>query len=233
MHCTCNNLATADLQCHVHLLDAYISKLPPSTVTEQGTFYLRPLQKPKDGVSPWFSSVPVGKNTLSAMLKKMCPDAGISGNQTNHSLRATGATEMFQAQVPEKIIQERTGHRPLAALRTYEHNTEKQHRAVSSVLSSSSHHSYKQAIQNFHQANIDLNFQPNTAQVSGTHISFQSVTGCTVNIYQTPMSAAAGPGAVHKPTGTVHPPDDQLPLLGLSENDLELFMKDLESDYTL
>ena len=54
------------------------------------------------------------------MIKNMCRDAGISGKKTNHSLRATGTTEMFQAQVPEKIIQERTGHRSVAALRTYE-----------------------------------------------------------------------------------------------------------------
>ena len=120
VHCTCSNAATADLRCHVHLLDTYISKLPPSVVMGQGTFYLRPLQKPKDQTSPWFSSIPVGKNTLSGMIKNMCRDAGISGKKTNHSLRATGTTEMFQAQVPEKIIQERTGHRSVAALRTYE-----------------------------------------------------------------------------------------------------------------
>ena len=48
VHCTCSNAATADLRCHVHLLDTYISKLPPSVVMGQGTFYLRPLQKPKD-----------------------------------------------------------------------------------------------------------------------------------------------------------------------------------------
>ena len=37
--------------------------------------------------------------------------------------------------VPEKIIQERTGHRSLEALRTYERTTENQHKEVSTLLS--------------------------------------------------------------------------------------------------
>jgi integrase len=41
----------------------------------------------------------------------------ISGKSlTNHSLRATGATRLFEANVPEKLIQERTGHRSIDAL---------------------------------------------------------------------------------------------------------------------
>ena len=50
----------------------------------------------------------------------MCRQAGICGNKTNHSLRATGATQMYNSGVLEKIIQERTGHWSLEALRMYE-----------------------------------------------------------------------------------------------------------------
>ena len=35
---------------------------------------------------------------------------------TNHSMCATSATEMYETGVPEKAIQERTGHRSLEAL---------------------------------------------------------------------------------------------------------------------
>ena len=79
----------------------------------------------------------------------MCNDAWISGKKSNHSLRGTGTIEMFQAHVPEKIIQERTGHRSLAAMRTYECTTAEPHKAVSATLSSY-HHSYEQTVQNFH-----------------------------------------------------------------------------------
>ena len=43
------------------------------------------------------------------MVKQICSSVGVFG-KTNHSLRATGAARMFDASVPEKLIQERTGH---------------------------------------------------------------------------------------------------------------------------
>ena len=52
-------------------------------------------------------------------MKNMCMQIGVEG-KTNHSLRATGATRLFEANVPEKLIQERTGHRSIDALRMYE-----------------------------------------------------------------------------------------------------------------
>ena len=68
------------------------------------------------------------------MVKSMFSEIGVSG-MTNHSLRVTGASDLFQAGVPEKIIQERTGHRSVEALRTYERTTTMQHMVVSKVLS--------------------------------------------------------------------------------------------------
>lgn len=63
----------------------------------------------------------------------MFQQIGVTG-KTNHSLRATGASALFEANVPEKIIQERTGHRSLKALRLYERTTDEQHLGVSSIL---------------------------------------------------------------------------------------------------
>ena len=76
----------------------------------------------------------VGKNALQSKLKDMCSRAGISGLKTN---QAPAATEMFQLGAPEKVIQERTGHRSIEALRSYERSSESQHKAVSSLLTSS------------------------------------------------------------------------------------------------
>ena len=60
------------------------------------------------------------------MIQEMCKSAGITGHKTNHSLRATGATELYLAGVPEKIIQQRTGHQSVEALRQYENTSEQQ-----------------------------------------------------------------------------------------------------------
>lgn len=60
---------------------------------------------------------------------------GISGGNTNHRLKAYGATILFQAQVPETLIQQRTGNRSLKALRQYEQISATQHFDVSNVMS--------------------------------------------------------------------------------------------------
>ena len=115
------------------LLDLYLSKIP-SDALQKDNFYLRPLQKKPDNPgAAWFSSMQVGINTMNDMLKKMCDQAVIEC-RSNHSLRTTGASEMFQANLPEHVIQSRTGHLSLKALRTYERVTEEQHKEACKIL---------------------------------------------------------------------------------------------------
>ena len=122
-------------RCHVHILDLYLSKLPKDAA-EKDVFYLRPLSGvPANPTAPWFQSVPIGRNQLGKMVPNMCTSAGIAGHKTNHSLHATAATDLFHANVPEKLIQERTGHKSVQALRVYQHTTDDQQKAVSEVLS--------------------------------------------------------------------------------------------------
>ena len=45
------------------------------------------------------------------MDKKLCEIAKIEGKFSNHSLRATSTTRMFQQSVPEQVIKEITGHK--------------------------------------------------------------------------------------------------------------------------
>ena len=102
-------------RCLVYLLDLYISKIPDEA-KEADLFYCRPLQMFAES-NCWYSRKPRGKHTLNDMVKTMCSEAGIEGHFTNHSLRATGATQLFERNVPEKVIQEFTGHRSVKGLR--------------------------------------------------------------------------------------------------------------------
>ena len=80
-------------RCPVNVLGKYISKLPPHA-SEHDMFYLCPLQVVSaDPKAPWYAAVPVGRDTLQKKFHLMCEQAGIKGNKTNHSLRATGAVE--------------------------------------------------------------------------------------------------------------------------------------------
>ena len=73
----------------------------------------------------------------------MCQLANIPGHHTNPSLRATGATELYTASVPEKIIQERTGHCSVECLRMYERTSDKQ-LAVSKIISSNTELNFRE-----------------------------------------------------------------------------------------
>ena len=96
-------------RCHVLLMDKYISKLPeelrgrtcsmsdPNLPNQRITLHLGTL------------AVPIGRHTLSAMMKRMSVDAQLEKEYTNHSLRAYGVTKLFKANLPEKLIMERSG----------------------------------------------------------------------------------------------------------------------------
>jgi len=98
--------------------------------------YLQPKsQVPDDPKEPWFYPNLIGKNTLHSLLHTMCEEeAGIEDKKSNHSLRASGTTAMFAAQVPEKMIKEETGHKSSKALAIYECPTYAQRQALPKVL---------------------------------------------------------------------------------------------------
>ena len=184
----------AGQRCHVHILDLYYSKLP-SDAHQQEAFYFRPKPKtPKEG--PWYSSVPIGKNKLAVMVSDMCAKAGLE-KKTNHSLRATAATVLFQANIPEKVIQERTGHRSLEALRMYERSTQQQHSAASKILATNKSLDYEKAIHPGPSTEplgrLPEGFSSGFNPVS---LNIGSMSGCTVNIsYNQPT-----PFTDHQPT---------------------------------
>ena len=115
----------------------------------------------------------------------MCSLAGIEGRVTNHSMCATPVTQMYATGVPEKVIQERTGHRSLEALRIYKRTNTQQHQMVSSILSAPFENTHvqhtKHSITQKHSAHSALNVEPSSNQQS-IHISLENLHGCTINI---------------------------------------------------
>ena len=91
----------------------------------------------------------------------------------NHSLRATGVSDLFQAGVPDKIIQERSGHLSMDGLRQQQRTTSEQQEDVSKVLASGC--SYV-SIQQSHQQ----------VMPQRTYPTVQNFSGCSVTIYNGP-----------------------------------------------
>ncbi len=79
-------------------------------------------------------SVPVGHNTLQLTVPRLCSSAGIEGYKTNHSLRVTAATRLYQAGVDEQLIMKRTGHRSIEGIRLYKRVSDIQEQAVSAII---------------------------------------------------------------------------------------------------
>ena len=118
-------VAEAGEHCHVQILDIYFKKVPHEAIAKNN-FCHRPLSKvANDPNAPWLACTPMVKNMLQSMVPIICEDGGVA-QQTNHSLCATGASEMFRISVPEKGIQTQTGHMSLEGLRVYKHATEEQ-----------------------------------------------------------------------------------------------------------
>ncbi|ESO95566.1 hypothetical protein LOTGIDRAFT_175143 [Lottia gigantea] len=91
-------------RCLVRLYEKYMS-LRPKTCN---AYYVRPLKYPKRDT--WYCAVPVGRHTLSGVVKRLCANAGVDGFHTNHSLRATTATRMYDSGIDEQLIAKRKGH---------------------------------------------------------------------------------------------------------------------------
>lgn len=88
-----------------------------ATVCKTKATFTGPQQRPQ-GVKHWFR-FSTGVRTQT-MVKDMMEEAGIPGNFTNYSLRATSITTLFDASVPKALIQEKSGQKSSKALRLYE-----------------------------------------------------------------------------------------------------------------
>ena len=117
-------------RCFIKMYKEYMSHCPSIRTTN--AFYLTPLKKAKGEI--WYSSVPIGHSTLSKTVSKLCKSADIGGFKTNHSLRDTAATRLFQSGADEQLIMDRTGHRSVDGIRAYKRVSEDQEKEVSSIL---------------------------------------------------------------------------------------------------
>ena len=70
------------------------------------------------------------------VVASLCKAAGIGGFKTNHSLRATIATRLYQAGFDEQLVMDRTGHRSVDGIRSYKRTSESQREDISNILNS-------------------------------------------------------------------------------------------------
>ena len=120
-------------KCIVRLFKLY-NKCPKNRPDD--AFYLTPLRRPTNEV--WYSVTPLGHNPLSRIVSELMSDGGFEGFYTNHSLRVTCATRLYEAQVDEQLIMGRTAHSSTDGVRAYKRSSKKLKEITSDVLNSRS-----------------------------------------------------------------------------------------------
>ena len=102
---------------------------------DEGRFYRRPLAPTKNGQIK-FGDQPIGKNTLAQYVKRMFDSANISltgRHITNHSIKATLCSTLWEAGFDNQAVSSRSGHRS-RAVESYKRMRESMQMGISNAL---------------------------------------------------------------------------------------------------
>ena len=77
---------------------------------------------------------PLGHNILGKVVTDMMKEAGYEGHYSNHSLRASLATWLYDAEVDEQLIMSRTGKSSTEGVGAYKRASTKLKQVTSDVL---------------------------------------------------------------------------------------------------
>ena len=117
-------------RCAIRLYKKYMSLRPSNAPAD--VFYLQPVRKVRSDY--WYQARPIGHNVLGKTVKRLCNEVGESGYYTNHSLRRTCATRLFQKGVEEDKIMSITGHRSTKAVRVYKEMSHEQEEQLCDLI---------------------------------------------------------------------------------------------------
>ena len=106
-------------------------------------FYLRP--KKNFSLAVWFCNQPYCFTKIKTTVREVCKEAGLEGKFTNHSLRATCASRMYQTDVPEQLIKEVTGHKS-DCVRYYKRTSDNLRESASKTLSKNASKSHVEIV---------------------------------------------------------------------------------------
>ena len=141
-------------------------------------------KQPASASEPWYSNRPIGHNALESFLKDIPKEAGIDhSNRSDHSLRATSISRMYQKQIPEKLIMERSGHLSTEGMMSYQRTTAAQQKAVCNALSKPDPEKKEGEIVASTSKDSDVKPEEDAAIAEEVmkRLAFGNLTNCTLN----------------------------------------------------
>ena len=105
----------------MYLYEKYVNLLPKESKSD--ALYKYAAVSAKRTPHTWYVDKPVGINVLSKCVGNLMAKIGREGKFTNHSLRVSAATRMFNEGIEEQVVKEKTGHRS-DAVRAYKRTAE-------------------------------------------------------------------------------------------------------------
>ena len=106
-------------RCLVECYKRFVGHRPQEMMDDNSPFYLAVKHNRRSDDPIWFCKGPLGKNSLSHIMKSGCEKAGISGRKTNHSARNTCVKRALDAGCPREYVTQLTGHKSVASLENY------------------------------------------------------------------------------------------------------------------
>lgn len=121
-------------RCPVYIYNVYNSRKPKHMLADGKPYYLAINHMRKPNADIWFSSAPLGHNSITKLMKTAGVRAGIQRNLTNHIVRKTSITTLVQAGVPFSMIAQHSGHKNVDSIRHYAVASVGQQKVMSSIL---------------------------------------------------------------------------------------------------
>ena len=113
-----------DPNCPVKSFDLYLTKLSPAKdllfpYPIDHTTGNKHIDLDCEKEEIWYTTKPIGKNPLGNKVKELSTEAGLSGNYTNHCLRASVITKLHKSGLDALKICDVTGHKNPNSLKHY------------------------------------------------------------------------------------------------------------------
>ena len=146
---------------------------------------------------------------LSKVIAKLCQAAGLPGHYSNHSLRSTTATRLYDQNLDEQQISEITGHKSVA-IRNYKRILLDKQRQISEVLYGKKPKVSATSMITSEEASFDLGMNSQVQPVK-----MEVNINPTVNVNVSKVAIDTPVVNIHQPKVTV------LPVINLNTADLK------------